>query len=300
MKSTKSTLALSGLTIEIHSPVNLPFLAEKRMSPFQKHERHSDLCWNYQILAFDAQDSPFPIGLHDLPRARISCLGDGGKLIGKLQVQACLQKARRHAEWLSIEIHHGALAILDFKENRADTFFSPDPANELGGHGIGPAMLAPFLPNFAACLLHAAAVVRNGKAAVFLAPDEGGKTTAARLSPDGTILSDDQVLVRLYPSGFKVSGTPWGLHVDSGFQAPLAGLFLLEKARDFSLTSLSALELIPYLWEEAKNYSAIMPKPLKKKAFALVCDLAAAVPIAKLSFQKNHIDWQALDRIMAG
>ena len=118
-------------------------------------------------------------------------------------------------------------------------------------------------------LLHASAIIRDGRAAVFLAPDEGGKTTAVRLASSGTILCDDQVIVRRRRKRFHVWGTPWGLHVNATAHAPLAGLFLLKKAKRFSLTHLPAHRLVPFIWQEIKAQLSILPKPLKTKAFMM-------------------------------
>jgi hypothetical protein len=300
MKSIKSLLALGNLVVEIRSPANLPFLHEKRLKLFQTNAVDCDIRWEYQIIDMGAQDSETPVPQNDLLRARINHLGDGSKLMRKPQVQTRLEQARSHMEWLTIEIHQGAITLLDFKENRAAMFFSRKFATEIKNHGIGPSLLALFLPNFAACLLHASAVVRNGQTAVFLAPDEGGKTTAALLAPSGTILSDDQVLVSRFPDGFRVYGTPWGLHIDGKLNAPCSGIFLLEKTRNFALTPLTTREVVALIWEEVKNPLAILPTPLKKMAFELVCELAAEVPAWKMAFPQEYIDWKAIDNAMTG
>jgi len=189
--------------------------------------------------------------------------------------------------------------MIDFAQGRSDFFYYSDSENTCSEIGFGPAMLAPFLPRFNALLLHAAAIARHGKAAVFLAADEGGKTTAVRLAPGGTILGDDQVIVRRSREKFRVHGTPWGLHVDAKLHAPLAGLFLLNKAGRFALEPLTARELVPQIWNEIRNPLAILPGPLKKKAFAVLCDIARAVPAWKMDFPKEHIDWNAVDRALA-
>ncbi len=163
---------------------------------------------------------------------------------------------------------------------------------------MSPAILSPFLPNFKALMLHASAVVHRGKAAVFLAPDEGGKTTAALLAPSGIILGDDQVIVRRVRGSFRVWGTPWGLHVNPRANAPLAGLFLLKKAKRFSLNPLPAQNVVPFMWEEIKNPLSILPKPLKQKAFNLLCDIARSAPCWTLAFPKNHIGWDEIDDAM--
>ena len=301
IKNSFSKLGLGGLVIEIHSPESLPFLREKRFLPFQTDAAVPDIHWNYQIIEMDPQVSVKRDPQNDLRPASVKHLGNGNALLAAPQVRKRLEQAGNHLQWLTIEIHQGAVTILDFKENRADMFFCREFADELGDHGIGPAMLAPFLADFDACLLHASAVVRKGRTTVFLAPDEGGKTTAARLAPEGgIILSDDRVLVRRVAEEFRVYGTPWGLHMDGKLQAPLAGLFLLKKARNFSLVPLTTRALVSYLWEEFENISAILPGPLKKKAFDLVCAMAAQIPIWKMSFSKDYIDWDALDKKLTG
>lgn len=199
---------------------------------------------------------------------------------------------------LFIEMHRESMSITDFRENRADYYFLVRSGKELPQRCIGPAMLAPFLPSFDALMLHASAIVRGGRAAVFLAPDEGGKTTAVRLAPAGTILGDDQVIVRRGRGRFRVWGTPWGLHVHARASAPLRGLFILQKARRFRLEPVPATELIPRIWEEIKSPLSILPKPLKKKAFGLLCDITAAAPAWRLSFPKEQIDWDTIDEAL--
>jgi len=187
------------------------------------------------------------------------------------------------------------MTILDFLSGRADFYFLKRRGQSIRQRWTGPGLLATFLPNFNALMLHASAIVRNGRAAVFLAPDEGGKTTAVRLAPSGTILCDDQVIVRRGRGGFRAWGTPWGLHVDARTSAPLSGLFLLKKAKRFALEPLQGRSLIPFIWEEIKNPLSILPKPLKKKAFSILCDIVESVPCWTLSFPKNHIDWNEID-----
>ncbi|MEI6614301.1 MAG: hypothetical protein WCL37_05340 [Chrysiogenales bacterium] len=300
MKSSLSLLGLGDLFIEIHLPENLPLLSEKRFMPFQTNASASDICWEYHIIAVGSQTSTTPDQQINLHQARVNRLGDGNAILRMPQVQKRLEQARDHTEWLTIEMHPGAVTVLDFKENRADMFISQEFATELGNHGIGPAMLALFMPHFSAMLLHASALVRNNRTAIFLAPDEGGKTTAALLASSGTILSDDQVLVRQTHVGFQASGTPWGLYCNSKLQAPLSGLFLLEKSGHFALNPLPPKELSRYLWEEHKNQLAILPPPLQTKARKIIVAISNSAPTWKLSFAKDAIDWEAIDKAMAG
>ena len=193
-----------------------------------------------------------------------------------------------------------AVTVLDFKTNSGRVEIGSGFVAHMQATSVGPAILAPFLPSLDACLLHASAIIRDGRAAVFLAPDEGGKTTAVRLASSGTILCDDQVIVRRRRKRFHVWGTPWGLHVNATAHAPLAGLFLLKKSEHFSLTPLPDHSLVPFIWNEIKAPLSVLPKPLKKRAFNILCDITASAPAWTLAFPKNHIDWREIDLALQG
>src|SRR5213594_550932 len=60
-------------------------------------------------------------------------------------------------------------------------------------------------------LLHAAGIVRNGRAYVFFGPSGSGKTTVTFLSPEDTILSDDLTLVVERDGRYEAAGIPFGL-----------------------------------------------------------------------------------------
>ena len=291
-------LNIAGLTINIRSELDIAFLNSERFLPFQTTSKKKEIFIFFHLIGSKDLTGP-PLDPDSEPLlVKAGRRGTDSPLLRSKHVKARLHHARDHTDLLFVEIFPEALSILDFKSNRADFYYSPGSTPELEKRLIGPAMLAPFLPKFDACLLHASAIVRHGRTAVFLAPDEGGKTTAVRLSPSGTILCDDQVLVRRFPEGCRVSGTPWGLHVNAKVQPPLGGLFLLEKASRFALAPLATRDLVPPIWGEIKNSLSILPKPLKKKAFAIICEIVAAVPAWRMSFPKKHIDWEKIDQAM--
>jgi hypothetical protein len=300
LEDVTQTYVIGGLNITIHSPQNQFFLINKRMDAFRCSAEGADISWNYQVIRPTDLILPPLDPEHDPRLARTCQLGHESPLLASTQVQSCLEQARDHADWLVVEMHQGAVTILDFSTHRADMFFNPDFGRQLRQHDIGPAMLAIFMPHFSAMLLHASAVVRNKRTAIFLAPDEGGKTTAARLAPSGTILNDDQVLVRQTHGRFQASGTPWGLYSNSKLQAPLSGIFLLEKSNHFAINPLQPIELSRYLWEEHKNQLAILPQPLQTKAREITVAISNSAPTWKLTFSKDAIDWEVIDKAMAG
>jgi len=77
-------------------------------------------------------------------------------------------------------------------------------------------------------LLHAATVVRGGKAYVFTGRSGAGKSTVASLSPAGTVLTDEISLLRFEDGEWRAYGTPfWGEFraAGSNSSAPIRGLF---------------------------------------------------------------------------
>jgi hypothetical protein len=84
-------------------------------------------------------------------------------------------------------------------------------------------------------LLHAATVVRNGRAYVFTGRSGAGKSTVASLSPSGSVLTDEISLLRRENGEWRAYGTPfWGEFRATGLNssAPVAGIFGLMQARE--------------------------------------------------------------------
>jgi hypothetical protein len=90
-----------------------------------------------------------------------------------------------------------------------------------------------------ACLLHSAGVIADGRGYVFVGPSEAGKTTAARLSADHTVVNDEMNLVEFHPDGLRLVGTPFNGHFRDKRPgaAPLRAVLLLAKAVDHALAT---------------------------------------------------------------
>jgi hypothetical protein len=86
------------------------------------------------------------------------------------------------------------------------------PLFERGLENFLRIVTASFLLEQGGFLLHASAVVRDGKAYVFFGPSGSGKTTVTRLSPEDIVLSDDlTMVVRRDDGGLAAAGIPFGL-----------------------------------------------------------------------------------------
>ena len=90
-------------------------------------------------------------------------------------------------------------------------------------------------------LLHAATVMRNGKAYLFTGRSGAGKSTVASLSPQGSVLTDEISLLRRGNGVWRAYGTPfWGEFraAGSNTSAPVAGIFRLLQAAENRLEAL--------------------------------------------------------------
>lgn len=285
--------------VQADSFPELNLLHHQRYIPFRTSPCHRDIFWNFRIIRANSSGSRNKASQNDAVLRSVHAGGDS-PLFKTNQVLRRIKEAGGESDRVLLERHRDSVGILDLNGRRADMFFSPAGARIARDHMVSAALLAPFLPGFNACQLHAAAVVHRGKSLVFLAPDEGGKTTASLLTPSGIILGDDQVIVRRMEEGFRVFGTPWGRYTDARPGVPPAGVFILKKSDRFRLEPMPGREIISFIWREIGHTLSMLPHTLKQKAFDLICDMAAALPTWELSFPRNYIDWAAVEGAVTG
>ena len=146
-------------------------------------------------------------------------------------------------------------------------------------------------------LVHAAAVIREGRGYVFFGPSGNGKTTISRLSLDNTVLSDDLVIIKKQGETYRVLGVPFrGDFVEgprTNAAADLRGIFALAKDSAHYVTELTKAEAIARL---SACVPFVMGQPANIARVTQVCaDLAARVPIRKLHFRRDGGFWEVLD-----
>lgn len=107
------------------------------------------------------------------------------------------------------------------------------------------------LINFDGLLLHASAVMMDGKAYLFSAPSGTGKSTHTSLwlkhfGDRAEILNDDKPAIRIFDDGIKVYGTPWSGKTDLNINASaeLAGICFLERDSYNHIEEMSKAEAI--------------------------------------------------------
>ncbi len=145
-------------------------------------------------------------------------------------------------------------------------------------------------------VVHAASLIRNGKAYLFCGPSGSGKTTVARLSPDAVLLSDELSIVRISVGGASCYGTPfWGELARGGEDqaAPLAGIYFLHKGDRHAVEAIRprrALErLLPNVLFFAREAD------LTSQVLGISADLVEAVPCFDLSFRPDPGFWEVVE-----
>lgn len=148
-------------------------------------------------------------------------------------------------------------------------------------------------------LIHAAGVVRNGRAYVFFGPSGSGKTTATAMSAGSLVLSDDLLLIVREKDGFRATSVPFrGLvtpPATTDVRYPLAGLFRLVKDdRDF-VEDLSRPQAVGQV-VQSLPFVTDRPEPAQR-ILEIVGDLTGAVAVKKLHFRKDPGFWRVIEDV---
>ncbi len=219
-----------------------------------------------------------------------------------LQVPAVRRQLDRclgEPEFLRLELRWGRAILFDHARSELHYFYPESLLPRIAGPEMVASyrnLMAPFWPRFSAVMVHAAGLIRRGMAAIFLAPDEGGKSTLVGLcSERGGVLSDDHVVLRAEAGRVRAHGSPCGKVTDGELSADLGAIFILEKAREFSICSIEADEVLSYLMDQHSRLFLSLPKNGRVKAFEVLAGACAQAGTFRLRFPRSFIDWQAVD-----
>ncbi len=145
-------------------------------------------------------------------------------------------------------------------------------------------------------LVHAASVIRGGKAFIFSGVSGAGKTTISRLAPaDAAFLSDEVSYVRRDGNQYFACGTPFAGELARAGEnqcAPLSDLFFLEKGPRNSIEPIAPTDAIQRLM---RNILFFANDPeLVKLVFQFACEFASVVPMHRLVFVPDERVWDII------
>ena len=144
-------------------------------------------------------------------------------------------------------------------------------------------------------LLHAATVVRDGKAYIFTGRSGAGKSTVASLSPAGTVLTDEISLLRFEDGEWRAYGTPfWGEFraAGSNTSTPVRGLFRLVQAAENRVTRLRPVEMLRALLPNVLFFSA--ESEANRRLLEILGQAVDSISGYELAFRKDAAFWEVL------
>jgi hypothetical protein len=216
-------------------------------------------------------------------------------------VRQRLAQCLAHPEQVGLLLHLRSIVLRDHRQSKVDFFYTAERAAMLRESTFKNdfrRMLTSFLPSFSAALVHSSAVVRQGKAALFLAPDGGGKTTVAEQAPPMMVIADDHVILRKEGPAIIVHSTPWGRLYNPHLSARVGAIFLLKKAPRFQLLPVPRTRALEHFWQEGYYDRVFLPPHLKQEAFQMLYETCCAAPVWEMEFTREGVNWQEIDAVM--
>ncbi len=144
-------------------------------------------------------------------------------------------------------------------------------------------------------LLHAATVIRSGKAYIFTGRSGAGKSTVASLSPEGSVLTDEISLLRREDGVWRAYGTPfWGEFraAGSNTSAPVAGIFRLLQAAENRVETLRPVAILRTLLPNVLFFSAEAED--NRQLLEILSQAATEIAGYNLAFRRNSTFWEVL------
>ncbi len=301
-----ATLKLCKIRFRIVSDFVLPYFLLPPFVNFSVKETHYDVSFVIRSLESVPSGLP-PLNARErelLARSLHVSSIDGSfhdnLLLNTKIVRETLYRAWDTNDSIFIHIARDTLAIINLSRLELFLFVTRKGQEHITSCKMGAPLFYPFLPEFSALLLHSAGLIINSKGILFLAPDEGGKTTIIKKAKDKQILSDDQNIVREENGGLVVYSTPWGTMSGGQNSAPLTALFVLKKGNHFSLSPIKPSNMLEFLWNEFSIYSPVFHSHLQKKVLNLISKISFSIPAYEMVFSKNYVDWNSIVDTISG
>lgn len=142
------------------------------------------------------------------------------------------------------------------------------------------------LLRFDGMMLHASAVAYHGKAYLFSAPCQTGKSTHAQqwkacFGPEVSIINDDKPAIRVKNGVFYAYGTPFSGKTDlnENVCVPLQAICILEQGNSNVITKISSSEAIFPLLHQTNHY---LSEENMQRLLSLLDRLVRSIPVYQL------------------
>lgn len=145
-------------------------------------------------------------------------------------------------------------------------------------------------------LLHAASVIRDGRAFLFSGVSGVGKTTLSRLAPpDVMLLTDEMSYVRKEMNGYRAHGTPFAGDLGRSGEnasAPIGGLFFLHQGPENRVERLGEAEAAAKLLRNILFLTH--DEDLVERVFHSAVQFVKTVPAYRLTFAPDARVWEII------
>ena len=225
-------------------------------------------------------------GVDGFLRVRADGLAESYRLGMRLEGSRLEIWSYEFAGWVNWADHRAVLAVVSSSQAR----FARGLENFLR------VLTASFILERGGFLLHAAGIVRGGRAYVFFGPSGSGKTTVTDLSAEDTVLSDDLTLVVRRAGRYEAAGIPFGLahhRVPSTRGSfPIASLNRLVQSPGLNRVPLMGARALaemsaslPFVMQDGRQAS---------KAMDNVGRALAEIPAYELLFRRDSSFWDVV------
>jgi hypothetical protein len=287
---------IAGITFRTESSNFFPFFPEEIFNQFRVSSAEADVFLRIHIINASASicDSEVKENTSHLMCSSI--------------VQDALKRTLERPGQAQIELNQNLVIIRNYARCEYDHFF----LNEREGQVIKDPFATPearvsagirqiisvFLPKFSAILVHSAALVVKDKAALFLAPSGGGKSTTIGLSLGDPILNDDRVILRKEKDEIFAYSTPFGRVTSGSYGARLGGIFILKKAKNFKIKRVNPNVVLEAFFSSLEENVYSLPIDLRVQLTRVLRHASLHTPIYNMDFPKDYIDWNAIEAAM--
>ncbi len=295
---------IGGINIEIKTDVPITLFMQKKYSQFQLNKAIPQAVVN--IIQIQNKLSMLPPLNKKECDILLQTVGFNSRwlknpILRSMQIREALSDCYENPDQVYIEMAWNRIIIQNFSK-KVFYYFYPACSKYKFSSPLFVAGLRNLLnvvfPSFCGILIHSSGMKIGNQGALFLAPDEGGKTTIVKKHAREIILSDDQIILSCKSGNYYMSSTPFGTMTCGPRCTKIGGIFLLKKSRNTSIRPIDSNAVLKFIWNEHFSQIIKYPKPLRINLFNMLYQICHKTPTYQLFFPKSGIDSEILNEVM--